>query len=319
MAGTINQTMTARQWGMLLTLSAIWGGSFFFVVIALRDLPPFTLVLLRVGIAAVILHGVMRIMRIPVPRQPRIWAAFLAMGLLNNAIPFSLLVWGQTHIASGLAAILNATTPLFGVIVAHCLTDDEPLTGNRLAGALAGFAGAVVMIGPSALEELGTNLVAQIACLVAAMSYAVAGVFGRRFRRMGISPMATAMGQVTGSTLILTPVALTVDQPWLLPMPGLPAWAAVVGLATLCTATGYILYFRILAGAGATNLLLVTFLAPISAILLGAVVLGERLGLRHIAGIVLIGIGLAAIDGRLLRLVRRSRPVAADAFQGQDI
>jgi drug/metabolite transporter (DMT)-like permease len=226
------------------------------------------------------------------------------MGLLNNVAPFCLIVWGQAHIASALAAILNATTPLSTVVVAHFLTDDEKMTGKRLAGVLFGLAGVAVMIGPDALKGLGGDLAAQLAVLLAAVSYAFAGVYGRRFARMGVAPLGAATGQVTASTIVLAPIALLVDRPWTLAPPSLAVWGAVVGIAALSTALAYVLYFRILATAGATNLLLVTFLIPISAILLGVLLLGERLDLRHFVGMALIGAGLAAIDGRLLNLSR---------------
>ncbi|HEY9058621.1 MAG TPA: DMT family transporter [Aurantimonas sp.] len=296
--------MTLGEWGLLLTLSVLWGGSFFFTEVAVKELPPFTIVVLRVGLASVILFAALRLLGVRMPMEPRVWAAFLVMGLINNAVPFSLFVWGQTQIASGLAAILNATTPLFTVLVAHVLTDDEKLTGKRLAGVVAGLGGVAMMIGPAALEGLGLGVVAQLACLAAAFSYALAGIFGRRFKRMGVAPLATATGQVTASTLLLLPLALVVDRPWTLAMPSLPTVGAILSIAALSTALAYVLYFRILATAGATNLLLVTFLIPVSAILLGWLVLGERLAPRHFLGMGLIGVGLAAIDGRLLRLVR---------------
>ncbi len=302
----INRAMTPAEWGLLLALSVLWGGSFFFNGVALRAFPPLTLVLLRVGLAAVILFGVMRVMGLAMPRDGRVWLAFLGMGFLNNVVPFGLIVWGQTHIASGLASILNATTPLFGVIVAHLLTTDEKMTGPKLAGVLLGLTGVVAMIGPDALAGIGLDVAAQGACLAAALSYAFAGVFGRRFRRLGIAPLATATGQVAASTLMLIPLVALVDRPWTLAAPGPDAVAAILGLAALSTALAYVLYFRILATAGATNLLLVTFLLPVSAILLGALVLGERLDVRHFAGMALIGAGLAAIDGRLAtRLLQR--------------
>ena len=241
------------------------------------------------------------------------------MGLLNNAIPFSLIVWGQTHIASGLAAILNASTPLFTVVAAHLLTFDERLTGKRLAGVLIGFAGVVTMIGPAALRGLGSDILAQVAILCAAVSYAGAGIFGRRFNRMGVPPLATATGQVTASTLVLLPVALVVDRPWTLAIPNATVWGAVLGLALLSTSLAYVLYFRILASAGATNLLLVTFLIPLSAILLGGLILGEHLAPRHDVGMALIGCGLAAIDGRLLRTGRLRRTDPPGFYQGRDI
>ena len=297
----VNRTMTAAEWAMLLALSVLWGGSFFFTSIAVKELPLLTIVALRVGLAALMLHVTLRLLGVAMPRDGRVWAAFFGMGLLNNAIPFCLIVWGQTHIASGLAAILNATTPLFTVVVAHGLTDDERMTGNRLAGVLIGLAGVAVMIGPDALKGLGADVLAQLAVLAAALSYAFAGIFGRRFSRMGVAPMATAAGQVTASTAMLLPLALLVDRPWTLAVPSAAAIAAILGIAALSTALGYVLYFRILATAGATNLLLVTFLIPVSAIVLGALVLGERLSVRHGFGMALIGAGLAAIDGRLLR------------------
>ncbi|MDP6345343.1 MAG: DMT family transporter [Alphaproteobacteria bacterium] len=303
MTDAINKAMTPLEWGLLLTLSVLWGGSFFFVGVAVDALPPFTIVVLRVGLAAVALQLLLLVMRVRLPNGRRPWAAFFAMGLLNNLVPFCLIVWGQGHIASGLAAILNATTPLFTVVVAHMLTVDERLSVGRLLGVVAGLAGVVAMIGPELLDGFDLGALGQIAVLGAALSYAFAGVYGRRFRRMGISPLATATGQVTASTVLLLPVALLVERPWTLPLPGAEVWLAMLGLALFSTALAYVLYFRILATAGATNLLLVTFLIPISAVLLGALFLAERLAPAHILGMALIGLGLAAIDGRVARLL----------------
>jgi drug/metabolite transporter (DMT)-like permease len=297
----VNRTMSIREWSMLIALSLVWGGSFFFNAIAVRQLPPFTIVTLRVGIAAVILNIVVRLTRLAAPRDRRAWAAFFGMGLLNGALPFSLIVWAQGHIASGLASILNATTPLFAVIVAHIFTSDEKMTSGRLAGVLIGLAGVAVMIGPQALGGMGEDTIADLACLAAALIYALAGVYGRRFKAMGLSPMVTASGQVTAATIILLPISLIVEQPWTLPMPSPSAWGAVLGIAVLSTAIAYVLYFRILAAAGATNLLLVTFLIPVSALLLGTMVLRETIVASQLAGMALIGAGLVAIDGRLAR------------------
>ncbi|MGO4619193.1 DMT family transporter [Ensifer sp. 2YAB10] len=299
------KVMGAREWGMLIMLSLLWGGSFFFIGIAVKALPPFTIVALRVSLAALTLLAFVRFAGLSLPRDPRVWLAFFGMGLLNNLIPFSLIVWGQTHIASGLASILNATTPLFGVIVAHLLTDDEKLTVNRFAGVVVGFLGVAMMIGPAALGGLGSNLVAQLAVLGAALSYSLAGVFARRFKRMGVAPIVTATGQVSAASMMLVPLSLLVDHPWTLTMPGLDVWAAIVGIALVSTALAYVLFFRILETAGVTNLMLVTFLIPVSAILLGAMFLGETLEPKHFFGMALIAMGLAAIDGRLLRLLRR--------------
>ena len=297
------RSMTTTEWIMLLTLSVLWGGSFFFTGVAIKALPPFTLVALRVGLAALILQAVVRVLGVKLPTTPKVLAAFFGMGLLNNVIPFSLIVWGQTQIASGFAAILNATTPLWTVLVAHLLTKDEKMTSNRLAGVLIGLVGVVVMVGPSVLSGVADAGFAQLAVLAASVSYAFAGVFGRNFKQMGIPPLATAAGQVTASTVMLLPVALFIDKPWMLPMPDISVWGAVFGIAALSTALAYVLFFRILATAGATNVILVTFLVPISAIILGSLVLGERLDPRQFLGMALIGVGLAAIDGRLPRRI----------------
>lgn len=295
------KTLTVKAWGLLLALSLLWGGSFFFVAVAVEALPTLTIVALRVGLAATALWGFCLLRGVSVPRAPVVWRAFLIMGLLNNAIPFSLIVWGQGQIASGLASILNATTPLFTVVLAGLFLTDERMTLAKFAGVLVGFTGTVVMIGPAVLTGRDASALAQAAVLAAALSYAFATVFGRRFRELGVHPVMTATGQVTLSSLILVPLALAVDRPFALPMPQPEVWLSVLGLALLSTALAYILYFRILALAGATNLALVTFLIPVSAILLGAVVLGETLAPQHFAGMGLIGIGLGIIDGRLPR------------------
>jgi len=301
----INRRMTMGEWGLLFTLSVLWGGSFFFNGVAVRQLPTLTIVAARIAMAAVILWGVVLLgQRRRIPHGWRLWGSFLVMGLLNNAIPFSLIVWGQSRITSGVASILNAATPLLTVVVAHVVTADEKMTAPRLTGIVLGMAGVMVVMGADALSSLGVRTVAQLACLAAALSYAVAGVFGRRFRTMGVSPLMTAAGQVTASSVILLPVTLIVDRPWQLPVPGFDTVLACLGLAVLSTALAYVLYFRILATAGATNLLLVTLLVPVSAILLGVVVLQEALLANHLIGMALIGLGLATMDGRPLQAVR---------------
>ncbi len=211
--------MRGREWGMLLLLALVWGASFFFNGVAVRELPSFALVWLRVAMAALALLALLRLLGQAMPTRAPVWDAFFGMGQLNNVIPFVLIVWGQHHIASSLASILNATTPLFTVLVAHLLTPDEKLTPFKATGVAAGFAGAVLMVGPDALSGLGTGVLAQLACLAGALTYAFAGIFGRRFRRMGVAPLATAAGQVCASTVLLFPVMLLVDRPWTLPVP----------------------------------------------------------------------------------------------------
>jgi drug/metabolite transporter (DMT)-like permease len=303
-APQINRSMNPLEWGLLGLLSILFGSSFFFIGVAVKELPTFTIVVIRVAIAAAILLVVMRVMGTKIPRGRQIWAAFFAMALLNNVIPFSMIVWGQEQVASGVAAILNASTPLFGVVVAHWLTTDEKMTPARILGVIIGFSGVIVMIGIDAFQSLGLDLLAPLAIVMATLSYALASVYGRRFKRYGVKPISTAAGQITASTLILIPIALIIDQPWTLAMPGMETIGAVLGLAALSTALASVVYFRILATAGANNVLLVTFLLPITAILLGAVLLNEVLLPRHVPGIVLIGFGLAVLDGRLWKMVR---------------
>ena len=319
-----SEPMRSLEWTLLVTLSVLWGGSFFFSKVALAQLPPLTIVFCRVSLAAAVLNLVLVASGRRMARDFRLWGKFLVMGMLNNLIPFSLIFWGQTHISSGLASILNATTPLWTVLLAHFLTKDERMTVNRLSGVVFGLIGVIVMIGPSALAGLGLNIVAQLAVLGAALSYGFAAIFGRRF--MGIPPLSTAAGQLTGTTMMMLPIMIVIDKPWTLPPVNFVTWGAVLGLAVLCTSMAYIIYFRILATAGATNVLLVTFLIPVSALLLGMTVLGERPDLRHFIGMALIGFGLAAIDRRLVVFLRersRCRSVAdcitPGYYQGMDI
>ena len=319
----INLTMGRLGWALVVLLALLWGGTFFFVEVALAALPPPTVVLCRVGVAAMALFAVVCATGHRLPTDMRRWGAFLVMGAINNLLPFSLITWGQTQITSGLASILNATTPLFAVVLAHLLTSDERMTPYRLGGVLAGLAGTVVMIGPGALAGLGLETLAELAVLGAALCYALAGIFGRRFA--DTPPLVTATGQLLASTALALPIALAVDRPWTLPLPDATAIAALAALALMGTAAAYVVYFRILASAGATNLLLVTFLMPVIAVLLGAVVLGEAVEPGHFAGMAMIGLGLAAIDGRLLRLLRhriggrRGAAIAGSASKVQDM
>jgi drug/metabolite transporter (DMT)-like permease len=294
--------MGASEWAMLVVLSVLWGGTFFFVAIAVREVPPLTLVLARSTLAATALVIYIRVSGGRLPRDPRTWLVLAAMGLGNNVIPHSLIFWSQTQITSGLASILNATTPLFSVVFAYWLSREERLTPSRLAGALIGLGGVAVLMGGAALEGFGLTVLAQLASLTAAASYALMGFFIRRFATT--PPSVTAAGQLLCAAVFMLPLALLVDQPWTLPMPSAAALGAITAIALASTAFGYLLFFRVLATAGATNIMLVTFLIPISALLLGVFILGEVLEPRHLAGMALIGVGLAAIDGRLLRIIR---------------
>jgi drug/metabolite transporter (DMT)-like permease len=300
------QPMDRVSWLMLITLSVLWGGSFFFTEIALVDLPPLTLVLCRVSIATMVLWWVVLLRDIAIPRDPKFWAGVAVMGGLNNLIPFCLIVWSQTQITSSLAAILNATTPLFTLLIAHIATDSEKLTLRKTIGVLIGFGGVIVIFGlPTSGNTMG--LLAPGAVLLAAFSYGCAGVFGRRFATT--PPILTAAGMTSASSLMLLPLSAIIDQPWHLPVPTTSTILAVLGFATLSTALAYILYFAILKRAGASNLLLVTFLIPVSAILLGVGFLGEVLLAQHMIGMAVIGLGLLIIDGRLLSRPKPAQPV----------
>jgi drug/metabolite transporter (DMT)-like permease len=297
--------MGTTEWSLLLTLSLLWGAAFFFTKVAVAELPPLAVVLARVGLAALALHLLVHVTGAAMPRDRASWSAFFAMGLLNNLLPFSLIVWAQTQISSGLASILNGATPLFTALLAHWLTADERLSGNRLAGVVLGFAGVTVMIGAEALAGLGPHIVAALAVLAATVSYAFAGIFGRRFTHQ--PPLVTATGQVTATSIAMLPIVLIVDRPWMLPAPEAATWGAIIGLALLSTALAYVIFFRILATAGATNLLLVTLLIPVSAVLLGRTILDESPRPQHFAGMALVALGLAAIDGRAAAALRQRR------------
>ncbi len=295
--------MDRTAWALLLLLSAIWGASFVFGRIAVQELPPFTVAWVRVGLAAAVLLAVSMVAGYALPRTLQGWAPFAMMGLLNNVVPFSLIFWGQQEIGAGLASVLNATTPMFAGIVAHLATSDDKLTGNRIAGILIGIAGVAVLVGPAALTGIGDNVFAQLAVLGAALSYAMSGIWGRRLR--GTPPLVSACSQLLCSTAMLTIIVALVDQPWRQPLPSWPVIGALVGIAILCTAIAYIIFFSIIARAGTSNVMLVTLLIPPFAMLFGAVVLGERLGLEAVWGATIIGLALLVIDGRAVEWTGR--------------
>jgi drug/metabolite transporter (DMT)-like permease len=297
--------MTTTEWGLLILLSLLWGGSYFYNAIAVKALPPLTIVTVRVVLGALLVYAVVRASGARMPRDGRTWRALFTMGLINNVIPFSMIAWSQGHVTSGLASILNATTPLFGVVFAHFTTRDEKMSPARVGGVIIGIVGVVFMIGPDALSDATDQFFAEIVCLSASILYAASGIYGRRFGRAGLPPLVTAAGQITASSVMMIPLAAVVDQPWTLPVPGFDVWAALIGLGAISTCLAYIVYYRILATAGAVNLLLVTLLIPVTAILLGSLLLGERLAINDFAGMALIGLGLAAIDGRPLRALMR--------------
>lgn len=301
--------MTLRDWALLFLLSILWGGSFLFAAVAVRELPPLTVVALRTGIAALVLIAVLRLRHEPLPFAKGAVAAFCVMGLLNNLLPFSLLFWAQTTIPSGLASILNATTPIFAIVVAHFLLADERLAMNKTIGILFGFLGVVVLLGGDVLKRADIATLGMLACLGAAVAYGFAGVYGRRFKAMALSATQVAFGQLAATTVMMLPIVALFDRPWDLAPPSWPVIASVLALAIVSTALAYVIFFRILASAGAVNVALVTLLVPVSAILLGSLILDEELTLRHYAGMALIALGLLAIDGRLAGWLRHDSKI----------
>lgn len=248
------------------------------------------------------------------PASPRLWGGFLVLGVFNCALPFCCFAWSELRLSSGMAAILNATTPIFAVLVASVLPTGERMTVPRAAAVGFGFLGVIVLVGHDAFAVSASagglqRLPSELACLCAALSYAWVGFYGRRFG--GIAPIKVATGQITGAALVMAPLSLGFDHPWSLPYPSPSVWAALVGIALISTAAAYMLFFRILKRVGASNLLLVTFLVPISALTLGAVALGERLTPSAFAGMALIGLSLIAIDGRPLAWVKLKLRLAA--------
>ena len=303
---TSDQRIDVRDWSLLGVLSILWGGSFFFNGVSLRELPPLTIVFLRVALAAIILLPVLLVYRTGFPKSLSGWKPFFALALLNNVLPFSLIVIGQTYIPSGLASVLNATTPLFTVL-AMAAAGDEKLYARRVAGVIVGLIGVIVLHGQSLDFEAGQSI-GILLCLAAAFFYGLSALYARR-KLLDSPPLATAAFQLTASSLVMAVVAAAVERPWQLPLPGTATWIAIVGSAALSTALAYIIFFRILRRAGSTNVMLVTLLIPVTAILLGYLVLGETVSLREIVGAVVIGSALLIIDGRVLQFFWRPVPI----------
>lgn len=297
--------MEASDWVSIGLLSFLWGGSFFFGKIALAEISAVALVLLRVGIAAAALNAAALPFRHTPFRYPRMWGFFFIMGALNNVIPFTLIFHAQRSIDSSIASVLNATTPMFTILLAHFLTSDEKMNGRKMFGSTVGMAGVAVIVGVERATGGRGTLLGSLAVVGAAISYSFAGIYARRFRSTGCPLIAVAGGQLTASTVIVAALTLAVD-PSLFRLPTTRnTVAAVVALALASTAVAYLLYFRVLSHSGATNVLLVTLLIPVSATLLGVFVLRERLLARHWIGMACIAIGLLLIDGRLAGIAAR--------------
>ena len=297
--------ITPRTWSEMAALSLIWGGSFLAIRIALDEIPVFSSVAHRVLWAALALWIVVLMRRLPVPRGLHVWMAFFVMGCLNNVVPFGLMAWGQLHIETGLTAILNAATAIWGVLVAALVFPDERLTTHRLLGVLLGFFGVATAVGVDAFAGLDLRSMAQIAVILGTLSYALAGSWARA-RLRGVPPLVSAAGMLTASSVIMVPIAWILDGPLSLDMSA-RTWGAVGYYALVSTALAYLLYYRILASAGAGNLLLVTLMVAPVAIVLGASVRDEALSPNAYAGFALLALGLLILDGRLAQVLRKVR------------
>ena len=297
---TQSPKLDGTGWLLIGILSILWGGAFFLIEVGLRSYPPITLVFMRLALAVPPMWIAMRLMGERLPTEPRIWGLLAIVGALNCALPFILFFWGQQYLDSGYASILNATTPLWGVITAHFLTSDEKANPARIIGVLVGMAGIVVMVGPEAMKGLSNNLLAQIACIVSTIFYSFAAIYGRRLSQSELTPMAVATGQTLVAALMMVPIVAVMDQPWAMPTPRLDSTLAGITLALLSTALAYTLYFRLIDRSGASNAQLVAFLMPILAVILGIAFLGKSLTGGQIAGAGLIAVGLAILDGRLV-------------------
>jgi len=300
----IRLEMGVAEWSLLLGLSVLWGLTYFFNGIAVTAYSPLFVVLVRVGLAALVLLCALLLLGKSLPISIAAWRLLFIMALLNNLVPFSLVVSSQTYIASGVASILNASTPLFAMVVAHFYTADEKLTINRTVGLLVGFAGVGTMLGLSMSQEGGVSFFAKIAVVCGAISFAIAGVFGRKIQELKIDPLTAATGQLMASTIIIFPIAALFARPWVEGELSIENVSALVGLAVLSTAVAYIMYLNLLASSGAVNLLIVTILCPATSVILGYSLLEEVILLRHISGMSLIAIGLAILDGRPIRFLR---------------
>lgn len=297
------QSLSLAAWISLISLALIWGVSFLCFALGLRELSVYTLVAHRVFWGGLVLWGVVFTLRIPLPTSLKTWCALFIMGLLNNAIPFSLIAWGQTHIESGLAAILNGSTAIFGILIAAMIFTDERLTSNKLLGITIAFIGVCITIGIDGLQNFDIRSLAQLSLLAASLSYGCAASWGRHSLKE-LHPIMAATGMLTGAALIMVPLALIIDgRPSFALMPS--TFAAMAFLAIPATSIAYLLYYRALNLAGSGNLSLVTLLVPPTAVFWGAVILNEALPTSAYLGFAVIALGMIIVDGRALKALRR--------------
>lgn len=300
-------SLSSRDWGILAVLALVWGSSFLLIELGLTGFGPLTLVFLRIALAVPLMLVAMRVAGQRLPRDAHSWWQLTIIGFLNLAFSQALFFWAQTRIDSGLASILNATVPLWGVVLAHYFTRDERATPAKVMGVVIGFAGLVVMVGPDALAGVGQDVAAQLACLLATACFAAAAVWARRLGSH-VQPLAAATGQMMTAAVMLLPLPLLFETPFAA-APSLTAVAALLTLAIVATSFTYLLYFRLIATAGASNAMLIALLMPPVAIGLGVLFLNETLTGGQLLGLALILTGLIIIDGRLVARLALRRAV----------
>ena len=298
-------SMTLQDWGLLVFLSVLWGGSFMFVGFAVRELSPLLIVLSRVVIAAAILLPVHWLLHGPLPHDARSWVSFAGVSITNNVIPFTLFTVGQSMISSGLASVINATTPLFAFSIL-ALAGHEPFSVRKIIGLAIGVTGVAVIKGLAPFGG-GAEALGIFLCLLAAVSYGFGSLWAK-LRLMQVPPLTASTGQLLCSSVLMGVLVLMFDDATLLAGVSATGWSAILGLAVLSTALAYIVFFRLVIHAGPANANLVTMLIPVSAILLGYLVLDETLKPREIIGTLIIILALVVIDGRAMKWLKRSRP-----------
>jgi drug/metabolite transporter (DMT)-like permease len=303
--------MGLKNFLWLLLLAGLWGPSFLFIKVAVGEISPFTLVTGRVGLAALLLYLILRLQGRALPRSGRLWGCFAVAGFFSNALPFTLITWGEIHIDSAVAAILNGTTPLFTILLAHLFTSDDRMNGVKVAGVLLGFGGLIVLIAPSLFEGFHATTWGLIAVATAAASYGVATVYTRQKLR-GLPPLVAPTAQLAMATLFLIPLVLVVEQPFSRPLPSWTALASLLALSVVGTAMAFVLYYRLLEKLTATNISMVTYLVPVIGVLLGVVVLNEQPGWNAYAGCALILLGVMVVNG-LFSGVKWRRPADVTA------
>ncbi|MFO1033985.1 MAG: DMT family transporter [Hyphomicrobiales bacterium] len=301
----IESHIDGQSWALLALLSVIWGGSFMFVGVAVKELPALLIVFARVAIAAAILIPVHLVLQGPLPRDRRTWLACAGMSLFNNVLTFTAIAWGQHYISSGLASVINATTPMFGALF-MALTGMERLTGRKSIALLLGLIGVVVLKGGN-FGDFGAQSLGILAVTFASACYGISSVWSKKFM-MGIPPMTAATCQLIGSAIMMGVLAFSFSTPTQYFHMSQSTLNALLGLAALSTSIAYLIFFRIIQRAGASFVVLVTMLVPVSAIILGILVLNEKLTSNEFAGALIIGLALIIIDGRLLKKMGWSAP-----------